>query len=133
MSARAISEARAVKHENSSNMVYRKKKVSFSDIINVKILYPDAEAPPGAESHPDAESHPGADDVDNSDSLTAEHLPIIARDIKKTPLKVENTSDTVYCSDVSTYHGNPVQFARNLVDVILKRTNSCQIETVYLP
>jgi hypothetical protein len=113
--------ARAVKRENSSDIVYcNKKKVNFSDIINVKILYPD--------------------DMDKSDTLSAEQsalteldCPIIARDIKKTPLKVESTSDTVFCSDVSTYNKDAVKFARNLVDVILKHANSCQTEMVYFP
>jgi hypothetical protein len=34
MSARAVSEARVVKRDNSSDTVYRKKKVSFKDIIS---------------------------------------------------------------------------------------------------
>jgi hypothetical protein len=123
MSVRAVSEARTVceaytvKRENSSNTVYRKKKVSFSDIINVKILYPD--------------NILVADDVDKSDTLS--DVPIIARDIKKTPSKVENTSDMVHYSNISTNHENAEIFAHNLVDVILQRAKSFQTNTVYLP
>jgi hypothetical protein len=131
MSVRAINEARtfteaySVKRGNSFGMEYRKKKVSFSNIINVRILYPD--------------------DVDKSDTLTTVQLtnrltpeslsedvqpnvPIIARDIKKKQLKEDITIDTIYLSDVSA-----IKFARNLVDVILKHANSCQTDMVYLP
>jgi hypothetical protein len=125
--ARAVCEARALKRENSSNTMYRKKKVSFSNIINIKILYPDTE------THPDADDSPledaqictsSARDMDKSDTLSdveSDYPPIIARDIKK-------TSDIV-----STNQENAEKFARNLVDVILQHAKYFQTNTVYLP
>ena len=107
------------------NIKIRKKKVSFSNIINIKILYPDTE------THPD--DNPleytqictsSARDMDKSDTLSdleSDYPPIIARDIKK-------TSDIV-----STNHKNADKFAHNLVDVILQRAKSFQTNTVYLP
>jgi hypothetical protein len=61
-------------------------------------------------------------------TLQKETVPVIARDIKRTPFKVESTSDIV-----STNHENAEKFARNLVDVILQRAKSFQTDTVYFP
>ena len=107
------------------NIKIRKKKVSFSDIINVKILYPDTETHPDDSPLEDAQicTSP-ARDMDKSDTLSdveSDYPPIIARDIKK-------TSDIV-----STNQENADKFARNLVDVILQRAKSFQTNTVYLP
>ena len=157
MSARAISEARTVTEARSVKRKNSKKKVSFSNIINVRILYPDdmnkSDTLTTVQLANRLTPESLSEAVQLASRLTPESLseavqpkktvnvpvPIIARDIKKKQLKEDITIDTIYLSDVSdvsdvsTYNGDAIKFARNLVDVILKHANSCQTDMVYLP
>jgi hypothetical protein len=125
MSVRAINEARTFTEAYSVKRGNSKKKVSFSNIINVRILYPDDVNKSDTLTTPKSLSKT----VESASGLTVQpNVPIIARDIKKNQLKEDITIDTIYLSDVSA-----IKFARNLVDVILTHANSCQTDIVYLP
>jgi len=130
MSVRAINEARTFTEAYSVKRRNSKKKVSFSNIVNVRILYPDNENKSDTLTTPKSLSKT-VESNKTPESMNEDvqpNVPIIARDIKKNQLKEDITIDTIYLSDVSE-----IKFARNLVDVILTHANSCQTDIVYLP